>query len=382
MFWVISLLVLLATGFLVLLPLLGKGVRRKPLTLAGILLLPLAGYLLYQQVGTPRALDPAMVRTPEQAAEQPAHAASTDLGTMTERLRQRLEANPDDVEGWVLLGRSYKNLQDYPKAIEALETAERQSPGIPLVQVELVEAKLFASNDPKFTPEMIATLEQAVAAEPTLQKGLWLLGIAAAQDGNDAAAVDWWEKLRAQLEPGSPIEQSLNQQIAEVRKRLGLNPAEEPSSAPSPTAMPATSPAGAPAEPSIPAPTEIASNGTEIRVELSAAASQSWPQLSAGEVPPGAVLFIIARPLGTAGGPPLGVRRISQPKFPLQLTLTDADSMVPERPISSVEGLELQARLSMSGRPTSSAGDWQNAAVTVAKDPKALSILTLDQKVD
>jgi cytochrome c-type biogenesis protein CcmH len=382
MFWLISLLVLLAAGFLTLLPLLGKDVRWKPLTLMTILLLPLAGYLLYQQVGTPRALDPAMVRATARAAEPPAeHAANTDLGALTERLRKRLETNPEDVQGWVLLGRSYKNLQNYPKAIEALETAERLSAGIPMVQVELVEAKLFASNDPKFTPEMVASLEQAVAAEPTLQKGLWLLGIAAAQAGNDAVAVDWWEKLRAQLEPGSPIEESLNQQIAEVRTRLGLSPTEETSSMPSPTVMPAA-PAETPTASRTAAPTEIAGKGTEIRVELSAEASQSWPQLSAGAVPPGAILFIIARPEGAVGGPPLGVRRIDQPQFPLQLALTDADSMVPQRPISSVERLELQARLSMSGRPTSSPGDWQNAAVAVARDSNAPTTLTLDQKVE
>jgi len=375
-FWLISLLVILTAGFLVLLPLLGKNSRLKPLTIAGILLLPLAGYFLYQQVGTPRALNPALVQAPEQAANQPAHAVDTDLGMLTERLRKRLEENPDDIEGWILLGRSYKNLQDYPKAIEALETVERLSPGIPLVQVELIEARLFTSNEPKFTPEMIAALEKAVAEEPTLQKGLWLLGIAAAQDGDDARALGWWEKLRAQLEPGSQIEQTLNEQIAQVRARLGPNaPVESVSTLPA-------APAPAPAAPAVDLAEETGAAGTEIHVELSAEASQSWPQLAAGAVPPGAVLFVIARPEGVTGGPPLGVRRINQPQFPLQLTLTDGDSMVPQRPISSVERLELQARLSLSGRPTPSAGDWQNVATGVARGSTEATTLVLDQKVE
>jgi len=372
MFWLISLLLLLAAGLLVLLPLLQKNARRKPLTVVVILLLPLAGYALYQQVGTPRGLDPAMQRAPTQAAEQAPHAANADLGTLTERLAKRLEANPDDTEGWLLLGRSYKNLQNYPKAIEALETADRLSPGEPLVQIELVEARLFASNDPKFTQEMTTTLEQAVTTDPSQQKGLWLLGIAAAQAGDDTGAIDWWEKLRAQLEPGSPIEQSLVAQINQVKERLGQPLIEEASVTPAP----------APAVAAAPPQEQAATGGTDIRVELSAAAIQSWPQLSEGSVPQGAVLFIIARPEGVAGGPPLGVRRIAQPQFPLNITLTDGDSMVPQRPISSVERLELQARLSLSGSPAPSAGDWQNVAVAVARESAESTTLILDQKVD
>jgi len=378
-FWLISLVVLLLAGLLALYPLLGRNARRKPLTIAGILLLPLAGYLLYQQVGTPQALDPVMRGAPAQTTSQDVHAANTDLGTLTERLRRRLEQNPDDVEGWVLLGRSYKNLRNYPKAIEALETADRLSPGLPDVQVELVEARLFASNSPKFTAEMTSALEKAVAADPTQQKGLWLLGIAAAQDGDDAGAIAWWEKLRAQLEPGSPIEQSLVAQIDQVREGLGL-PASTgstptPAPAPSTAAAPTTAPTTAPAE-------QAQSDGTRIRVELSAAASRSWPQIPAGNAPPGAVLYIIARPEGVAGGPPLGVRRIAQPQFPVELTLTDGDSMVPQRPISSVERLELQARLSLTGSPAPSAGDWQNQAVAVARDTAELTTLNLDQIVE
>jgi hypothetical protein len=56
--------------------------------------------------------------------------------------------------------------------------------------------------------------------------------------------------------------------------------------------------------------------------------------------------------------------------------------MVPQRPISSVERLELQARLSLSGSPAPSAGDWQNPAVAVATDSAELATLNLDQMVE
>jgi cytochrome c-type biogenesis protein CcmH len=116
------------------------------------------------------------------------------------------------------------------------------APDQPLVQVELVEARLFVSGDPRITPEMVATLEQAVSAEPTLQKGLWLLGIAAAQQGDDVRALEWWEKLRAQIEPGSQIEQSVLEQMDQARVRLGKT--SQPAVTPPMAAAPVTTAGG------------------------------------------------------------------------------------------------------------------------------------------
>lgn len=360
MFWLISLLILLIAGLLALSPLLGKGSNWKLATLALILLLPMAAWWLYQQVGTPQALDLVSLQAPQQTSDESAHVANTDMATLTEGLRQRLEENPDDVQGWILLGRSYKNLQNFPLAIAALEKADSLQPGLPLVQVELVEARLFASGQQGFTPEMTAVLEQAVAADPGLQKGLWLLGIAAAQAGDDARAVSWWEQLLPQVEAGSQVEQMVRSQLAEARSRLGEAPASAPGIAPT----------SAQAWP-----------GLDIQVELSGAASQAWPQLPAGEVPPGTVLFIIIRPEGAAGGPPLGARRVVQPQFPLQLTLSDQDSMMEQRPISSAPRLELQARLSRNGQPTAAAGDWQSAVLAVSSTAGEPAKLSVDQEV-
>lgn len=376
MFWLISLLILLIAGLLALSPLLGKGSNWKLATLALILLLPMAAWWLYQQVGTPQALDLVSLRAPEQEPDESAHAANTDMATLTEGLRQRLEENPDDVQGWILLGRSYKNLQNFPLAIEALEKADSLQPGQPLVQVELVEAQLFASGQQHFSAEMTAVLEQAVAADPSLQKGLWLLGIAAAQAGDDARAIAWWEQLLPQVDPGSQVEQMIQSQLAEARSRLGQAPASAPGS--ESTAAPASAPTAAPTSAPTAAP---AWQGLDIRVELSGAASQAWPQLPAGEVPPGTVLFIIIRPESAAGGPPLGARRVVQPQFPLQLTLSDQDSMMEQRPISSTPRLELQARLSRNGQPTPSAGDWQSAVLAVSSTSGEPTKLVVDKEL-
>ncbi len=345
MFWVLSLAITLVVGLSVLWPLLQGDSRFKVTALVLLLIMPVLVYWQYQVVGSPRAL-----HSPELA-----ELANTDasIDELVVSLRERLTETPADLEGWVLLGRTYKTLQDYPAALQALETANRLVPNEPVVLVELVEAQLFASGSPEITSDMIETLEIAVAAQPSLQKGWWMLGLAAAQQGDDALAIKHWRKLLQSLEPGSSLAQTIQNQIAEAELRLGAVSGE---AGPDPAAQ---------------------WESPVIHVELGAAASAA---LTAS--PPGAALFLIARPAGEAAGPPLAVKRINQPGFPLQLTLTDADSMLPQRPVSGFADLQLQARLSLSGEPLPSAGDWQSPVVSFSGESSETLKLTIEERLD
>jgi hypothetical protein len=94
-----------------------------------------------------------------------------------------------------------------------------------------------------------------------------------------------------------------------------------------------------------------------------------------------AVLYVVIRNAGPAMGPPIGVRRINGPTLPLELTITDRDSMIAERKISLESEIQLQARLSLSGSPAARDGDWQSASQTVSLDSDAPVQLVLDQQV-
>lgn len=338
MFWTLSLVFLVAAALLTLWPLVAGPPKWKAAAGLLILAIPAGSALLYQHVGTPAALDPGN--------RQPLDLTGADMADLTDRLRQRLTESPESLEGWVLLGRTYKTLQRYDEALEALETANRLAPDHPIVLVELVEARLFASGNPRMTGDMVELLEHAVSEEPGLQKGYWLLGIAAAQRGDDRSAIAWWENLLQHTEPGGGVAETVTVQIAEARARLGEAPADPPVSAP---------------------PGHLA-----VEVTLAESAREAL-----GNLPPQAALFVIVRAAGDAGGPPLGVRRIERPEFPLALTLSDADSMLPQRPISTAGELEIHARLSLAGQPTAAAGDWQSG--TAAAGTAEPTRLQLDQ---
>jgi cytochrome c-type biogenesis protein CcmH len=219
-------------------------------------------------------------------------------------------------------------------------------------------------------------LERAVELEPAQQKGLWLLGIAAAQAGDDAFAISYWESLLAQLEPGSPVAQSVQAQLNDAKSRLGMD-VEAPGPATEPSLEPDAAMAAAPeAAPTVAQAGDAAGGwqGTAVRVTASAAAQAA--------IPPEAVLFLMIRAPGPAVGPPIGVRRIVGPALPLELTITDQDSMLAERRISLEREVQMQARVSLSGSPAAKPGDWQSAPQTISLNSGATVELILDQRVE
>jgi cytochrome c-type biogenesis protein CcmH len=350
MFWIISLVILLVAGLALLWPMLQAESRWKVPGLMVLVVIPALGLWQYSWVGSPRAM---------QMESMPVVAENSDasLDELVESLRNRLTESPADVEGWVLLGRTYKATQDYPAAVEALETADRLVPNEPVIQVELVEARLFASGNPQFTAEMVQTLENAVAKQDGLQKGWMLLGLAAAQQGDDATAVAHWRRLLQLIEPGTPVAQTIEAQITEAESRL--QSAASGNDTGNPTEPPATW------------------QSAPVLIDLGPEAAKSLAGL-----PAGASLFLIAREAGQNSGPPLAVRRIEGPVFPLELRLSDRDSMLPQRPVSGFDALQLQARVSVSGEPMASAGDWQSAVAMFNSQQPDPVMLVIDKQVE
>jgi len=373
MFWVIASVALFAAALVTFLPLLRGKTLWQPAALALIFLLPAAGLWIYNVVGTPEAIGlPAAVPA---AASHPsvADAASeSDIDTMIGGLRSRLTQTPEDLDGWMLLARTLKTTQRYSEALDALLVAHGIDPENPDVMVELAEARIFVSADGKIDADSIAMLERAVELDPAQQKGLWLLGIAAAQAGDLEGAVNRWETLLAQLEPGSPVAQSVQTQLNEANTRLGrpTEPMAEPMATASPEAAPPVAPESVAPEPV----TDGSWHGTPVRVAAAETARAS--------IPTGAVLFVVIRTVGPAVGPPLGVRRVIDPILPLDITISDGDSMLQERKISLESEVHLQARISLSGSPAAASGDWQSAPVVVPLSAGDTVELILDQQVE
>jgi cytochrome c-type biogenesis protein CcmH len=339
-FWILAAVVLAIAAFVTCIPLFRPKTGWTPIALALVFLLPTSAIMLYPYIGTPAALDQEPVSTHTANTNE-----NTDIEAMVAKLRARLTESPEHLDGWILLANTYKTMKRYSEALEALETAHRIAPDKPSVAVELVEARIYVSDQGRIDGEMTAVLEEAIAKDPQQQKALWLLGIASSQSGNDARAIDYWQSLLAQLEPDRTITGQVQERIAQAQKRLGIEP-------------------------------DVSVPGKGIKIYLSAG-----DELKAN-MPSSSVLFVIIRTAGPAAGPPLGVRRIDNPALPLELTISDQDSMMPERKISSQTEVQLQARLSLTGAPGAQSGDWQSTPVLVPLASVETAQLIMDQRVD
>jgi cytochrome c-type biogenesis protein CcmH len=365
-FWIYAIALLAISAAIVSWPLVTGSARDKITALFILLMIPLAGILMYQSIGTPEAINLQAV-TPVQQSSQQQSAHSEQQGQMDElvaSLQQRMIENPDDADGWLILGRSLKSMQRFAEAETALQNAYRLLPDNPMVMVELAETSLFASGSQEISPQSQQLIESALAIDPQLQKGLWLMGMISAQNGDDAQAVTYWQRLLEQLDPASGPASSVIQQIQMAQVRMGQ-------------ASPATMVAASTVTEAVvaePVATPPAAAGFNIPVTLTIADDL------AGSVPGNGALFVFIHPAGGAGMP-LAVKRLAPRGFPMSLNFTDADLLKPGMSLEDFEKLDISARISAGGTANSGSGDIQANKITI--DTKAVTTIALhlDQRV-
>jgi cytochrome c-type biogenesis protein CcmH len=249
--------------------------------------------------------------------------ASDSPETMVARLARQLERHPQDVPGWLMLGRSYTVLQEYPLALRAFERAERLSDGKNAEALTGEAEALTLSDDTELDGRAARLIERALIVAPDSGKALFLGAMVAARRGDLPLARQRFTKILA-LNPPDNIRTILVQQIAAIDARLA-------------------SP-GAPAAPATPG----APGAAAVRVRVTLA-----PRLTtqSGDFP----LFVFVRNPQQAG-PPLAVKRLSS-HFPQDVELTAADSMIPGRAIGAGTTVEVVARIARSGNPVGASGD-------------------------
>lgn len=184
----------------------------RPTALALILLLPVASLAAYAMLGTPKAIDP-MNTAPQKAM------TAQDIEGMVAKLAARLQENPDDLNGWVMLGRSYKMMGRYAEAVAAYEKGESLIEKDPELLASYAETLAMASGQ-GLTGKAKTLIEQALKLDPKHGHSLFLAGAAAIESGDGKAAITYWESLLPQVEPGSELDQMLRNGIEQIKAEM------------------------------------------------------------------------------------------------------------------------------------------------------------------
>jgi len=308
-----------------------------------VLAIPLVAGALYWTLGNYQSLS----QVDQPAAANQAAPELEQMKNMVAGLAERLKEQPNDAMGWTMLGRSYKYLQQYPKAVEAFEHAYRLIGDQPEIMLLYADALAFASNE-QMAGKPAELVFKALAMEPDNVTGLWLGGMAKAQTGDFAAAMALWEKLEAQLPQGSEAQQEIQVLLAKLATQMPEGAATQEE------AKPATA--------------------VSIDVQVSLA---SELQKSAG---PNDTVFIYAQALS---GPkmPLAIVRKQVSELPLTVNLTDAMAMMPSMKLSNFEQVKLLARISKSGDAMQQPGDLIGVIEQVALTDKEAHKIVINSQI-
>ena len=289
------------------------------------LAVPACALAIYFFIGSPRAVDP---RT------GPSAVSSAQIEEMVERLAVRLRENPEDADGWKMLGRSYAVLGRFPDAVDAYAKAAARAPRDAQLLADFADALAMArGQNLQGEPEQL--IQRALQIDPNNLKALALAGTVAFERKEFKAAADTWQRMLALVPPDSEDARAIRENVAEAQKLAGGGPV-------------ATHP------------------GLRGTVRIA-------PKLK-DRLAPGDTVFIYAR---AADGlaMPLAVLRRSARELPVDFALDDSMAMAPGMSISAHPRVVISARVSRSGNAKPEPGDLQGASKPVANDANGVEVV-------
>ena len=310
------------------------------MALAVLLVLPTVTVALYYLYGEYR-----VVQNPQLATAIPqtqtAAAPEMTLDEMHAAIKQRLQGNPEDAEGWFMLGRTLMAKQQYAQAVTAYQRSNELVSDEPGIMFALADA-LAMQNNGNLLGEPEELVKRGLELAPRFPNGLWLAGMAAEQRQDYKTAHRHWTQLLPLIadNPGS---------TREIKSLIAMLEERDP---------------------------ELASKAinkamlnvvVDINADLKSRAN------------PGAAVFIYAKAM--QGPPmPLAVRKLQLSDLPATLTLSDDDAMMPTMKLSTFDQVIVGARVSSSGNPVAQAGDFYTELEAVdSSNPPEKIVLTIDQ---
>lgn len=239
-----------------------------------------------------------------------------DLRSTRDQLARQLKSSPNDDQGWAMLGRVERELGNTAESVKAFDAAVRARPDNAEHLAEYARAVVLNQGG-RLDGEVPSLVERALAIDPDNRNALALAGAAALSRHEFQAAADHLGRLQGLVPPDSDVARQLAAMVERAREKAG-----------------GTGP------------------GLNVSIRLTEAARR---QIRTGDV-----LYVFAR---TAEGErmPLAANRVparaDQEHY--ALTLTDAQSLTPERRLSTAGSVIVGAKLARGGDAASTVGNLE-----------------------
>jgi len=256
-------------------------------------------------------------RVAQKNAEKPVTQEAVER--MVTEFAQKMEKDPQNLKGWVMLARSYRILGRNQEAEKAYARAGDFVNSDPQLLADYADV-IATNTNGDFSGKPMQLINQALKLDPNNLLALWLSGSASFSTQNYKVAVQTWEKLNSLLPAQSDESRAIQASIAEAREKGHL-------------------PASAPLVMSDKAVSGI----VEVAADLQS------------KIKPGDILMVIARKPGERM--PVAVLKTDVTKFPMSFALNDALAMNPQMPISQLPEVSVEVRISKTGMAKAETGD-------------------------
>ena len=324
---------------------------RKPWWAIGLLVfvVPVSSMLMYSVLGEPAALDPMALK---QGVDSSAEVTPEKMTEMATALTRRLQDEPNNMEGWVMLGRVQRARGLFEESAEAYAKALALSRDDNLL-IERAEV-LAQKNGGSFAGEPWSIIQRVLTADPLHMNALFLAGSASYAEMNFNTALRYWERAREVVPADSPDAPELDRAIAEARNKMGL-PAIPPR---------AVSAAEQQASKAAMAASSISGRVTLVK-ELQ------------GLVAKTDTVFVYATPVA-GSRMPVAIVRTTADKLPFDFVLDDSTAMNPSAKLSGMDEVTVRVRISKSGQAMAQAGDYGVSLTPVKLGSKGLNLMVRD----
>jgi cytochrome c-type biogenesis protein CcmH len=307
--------------------------------------LPISAMGFYMWVGEPEALNPMALKSPDQVDQK-------DLAKLAETLADKLQSQPENLQGWVMLGRTYRTLENFDASIKAYDAALKLSADDDL-QLERIEVMAMQSQG-NFDGEPWRVIRDILQKDPQHYGALLTAGSASYAERKYADALKYWEQARKPLEANHPDLPGLENAIATVRETMGL-PAKAASIGSS------------------------TSSGSAASSTLNVSGQISLSAALKAKASPNDAVFVYATP-ANGDRMPLAIMKTTVSQLPLNFTLDDSTAMTPDRKLSTAGEVFIKVRVSKSGNAMPQSGDLTGGSEGPVKvGSKGLKIEIKDQ---
>jgi len=337
----------------------GGLVNLRAVALSVAMIIPAASGVLYWTLGNPAAMTHPAVSSAAQGGSGEDPQMADNLNQLIDRLKKKLEQNPNDAPGWTMLARSYMAMDRYADAVPIFDKAVKLNPNDADMLADYADA-LAVHQGRKLEGKPETLIEKALKVDPNHVKALMLAGTVAFNRKDFALAVKDWERARANLPPDSDPEstEQIAAAIADAKRRMGGAPLMAAANAPAASsAMPADHP---------PVKKAGASRAITGKVVLG-------PTLAGkGSLPD--TLFVFAKDV--AGPPmPVSIVRASKKDLPFTFRLDDSTSPMPSRKLSDIDTVVIVARLSKAGQAMPGSGDLEGMSQPIKPGTENITIV-------